>query len=38
MNLKNERVEVFGVTLPQGPGLGVTFVDARLAHYKFEVK
>lgn len=34
MNLKIERVEVFGVALPQGPGLGVTLGDARLAQYK----
>lgn len=26
------------IALPQGPGLGVTLDDARLAQYRFEVR
>jgi hypothetical protein len=38
MNPKIERVEVFGVAIPQGRELGVTLNDAGLAQYKSEVK
>ena len=50
MNLKIERVEVFGVAMQKldlssgsialrpGPGYGVTLDDAKLAKYRFEIK